>query len=245
MEKLTLKDFFTARNIVRTLDEGLYRFRDGIVDLAEAFARNFSQPVFIIDFYRQNLFYISDNLRLLFGQGNTHFDYLSEAERDMHLEIVDKAMGLLYTFPQKERHDWTLSYSFYVQIGEKRRLMRVRASPLYLTPEGKVWLALCSLSLSSRKEAGHPTLRNLHFLDYYKYSFRRQVWLHKEGINLTDIEKEILIMSSQGYIMKEIAGKLGKSVDSIKFYKRQMFFKMGVENITEAVFTAHDNNLLH
>lgn len=250
---LCLKDFFTPRTALTTLDERLYKHKDGIIKLAEAFAKNFNQPVFIVDFYKQNMLFLSGYSQQVFGvtfeekvleRDCPHFEYLSEEEEQMHLEITDKALELLYSFPPEERRDWSLSYNFYIRNGEKRRLLHCKVSPLYMTPEGKVWLALCSLSLSSRKEAGHPTLRHLHHLDYYKYSLKKHIWHYKEGISLTETEREILILSSQGYIMKEIADKLDKSIDSIKFYKRKLFFKMGVENITEAVFTAQNDNLL-
>ena len=104
---------------------------------------------------------------------------------------------------------------------------------------------MCSFSLSSRKEPWNPTLRHFQHLDYYYYSLKKRRWYYKEGQDLTDIEKEILILSSQGYIMKEIAEKLGKSESAVKFYKRQLFDKMGAKNITEAVFTALNDNLLH
>ena len=45
--------------------------------------------------------------------------------------------------------------------------------------------------------------------------------------------------------MKEIAGKLNKSEDSIKNYKRVLFAKLGVKSITEAVFEAINLNLLN
>lgn len=249
-----LKIIFNQRNQITSLDESLYRDPSGVIKLAETFARSFYQPVILLDFYKQKLLFVSENVKQLFGlvleQENMDgdwlfFDILPDKEYDMHLEIVDKTFELLYSFPQEERLEWSLSYSFYIEKDEKQRLLHQKITPLYLTPEGKVWLAMCTFSLSSRKEAGHPILRHFQHLDYYHYSLKKHKWYYKEGLELTDIEKEILILSSQGYIMKEIADKLGKSDSAIKFYKRQLFAKMGVRNITEAIFTALNDRLLH
>ena len=58
------------------------------------------------------------------------------------------------------------------------------------------------------------------------------------------MEHDILMLSSQGYTIKEIASMLCKSEDSIKSYKRVLFAKLGVKSITEAVFAAINYDLL-
>ena len=48
-------------------------------------------------------------------------------------------------------------------------------------------------------------------------------------------EKQVLTLSSQGYTMNEIADKMCRSVDSVKFYRRNLFERLEVKNITEAL----------
>ena len=57
-------------------------------------------------------------------------------------------------------------------------------------------------------------------------------------IKLKYEERQVLILSSQGLTMNEIADKMCKSVDSIKFYRRNIFEKVGTKNITEALMFA-------
>lgn len=57
----------------------------------------------------------------------------------------------------------------------------------------------------------------------------------KKGIELKAEEIEVLQLSVTGFTMGEIAERMCKSVDTIKFYKRSAFKKLGVENITEAI----------
>ena len=248
------KTLLARHNRITALDESLYKEKSGVIELAESFARSFYQPVIIVDLYKQDLLFASENVKQMFGlvleqetwdNDLMSFDFLPDGEHEMHLEIIVKSLELLYSFPMEERLEWSLSYSFYIENGERKRLLHQKITPLNLTPEGNVWLVMCTFSLSSRKEAGHPTLRHFQHLDYFKYSLKKHRWYHKEGLELTDMEREILILSAQGYIMKEMADKLGKSENAIKFYKRQLFAKMGVKNITEAIFTALNDNLLH
>ena len=66
----------------------------------------------------------------------------------------------------------------------------------------------------------------------------------KEGITLSDTERDILIFSAQGYTMNDIADKLCKSIDTIKACKRALFSKMGVRNIVGALSYAINYRLL-
>lgn len=250
---ISLKDFFTPRNTVDALDERLYVNQPALIRIAEAFARSLYQPVIVIDLYKRNLLYMSGNFQYMFGilpdkdpmdNDRLFFDFVPEEEQQMLLEVMDRAFELLYSLPVDERLEWSLSYYLTIDSGEKRRLVHQTVTSMYLSPQGKVWLAMCTFSLSSRKDPGHPSLRHYRHPDYFIYSFKKHVWFYKEGVVLSDVERDILILSSQGYIMKEIAVKIGKSEDTVKFYKRQLFAKLGVKNNTEAVFAAINDNLL-
>ena len=73
---------------------------------------------------------------------------------------------------------------------------------------------------------------------FFEYSTDRHKWERKEGITLSEAEREVLRLSAQGYTMNEIADRVCKSVDTIKACKRSLFAKLGVKNIAEALFHA-------
>lgn len=251
--ELTLQDFFNANPITEDLGELGGESQSIYVDTAKAFARNFYQPIYLVDFYTRKVIYISGNMRYLceglangaHGESNAiYYDSIPEEERDMLKEIAVKTFDQLYSIPAEERKDWNLSFSVHLQRHNRKRLLLHRAAPLKLTPEGKVWLVMCTFSLTSEKKAGSPILRCYGHRDYFFYSLERHVWYYREGFSLTDMERDVLLYSSQGYTMKEIASRICKSEDSVKSYKRQLFAKLGVKNITEAVCSAVNNNLL-
>ena len=66
----------------------------------------------------------------------------------------------------------------------------------------------------------------------------------KEGITLSETEREVLRLSAQGYTMNDIADRMCKSVDTIKACKRSLFAKSGVKNIAEALFHAANYQLI-
>ena len=52
---------------------------------------------------------------------------------------------------------------------------------------------------------------------------------------LKDMEKDVLKLSAMGYTMNEIAGEVNRSFDTVKSYRKSLFEKLGVNNITEAI----------
>lgn len=65
--------------------------------------------------------------------------------------------------------------------------------------------------------------------------FRQKSKLVDEGVRLSAREEELLAFLSKGYSNKEIADKLGLSVDTISTYLKNIYKKMHVHSRTEAV----------
>jgi len=54
----------------------------------------------------------------------------------------------------------------------------------------------------------------------------------------------ILLLSTQGYSMDEIAERICISLDTVKFHKKNIFEKLQVKNIVEAIIFAANYKLL-
>jgi len=112
-----------------------------------------------------------------------------------------------------------------------------------LTDEGKIWIGLCIVSLSSYKTVGHVEFHRNGLGCYWTYSFEEHRWKKCDGTSLKEEELEVLRLSAAGLTMAEIADRMCRSLDSIKFYKRHAFDKLGAANITEAISRAALNKL--
>ena len=66
-------------------------------------------------------------------------------------------------------------------------------------------------------------------------SFRRKGKPSDEGVRLSAREEEVLVLLSRGFSNKEIAEKLGLSIETISTYLKQIYKKMHVRSRTEAV----------
>lgn len=162
----------------------------------------------------------------------------------MLAEINKSGFNFYETLPIKERTSYTISYNFHIGSGKRFMLINHKLTPVLLTKSGKIWLAACVVSLSSHNTPGHIKISQKGQTKYWKYNLEKHRWIENEGIVLNDKEKEILLLSAQGYTMNEIANKLFLAVDTIKFYKRRLFEKLDVKNITEALSLATNQKLL-
>lgn len=246
-------DFFIVSNSVYNITDEEYEKINLLVNAAKAFARSTHQCVYVIDYFKQNFLYVSGNLAYWCGQASDkieefgyrfYLDYVPEKEQQMLLEINKKGFDLFNEIPFSERLEYTISYDFHIIHGRKSRLVNHHLTPMVLTKDGRIWLALCTIAMSARNTPGHIVIKKSGSKSYYEYSLDKHKWVKKDGIILSETEHDVLTLSAQGYTMNEIADKLYKSVDTIKACKRALFSKLGVKNIAEALSYATNYKLL-
>ena len=223
-----IDDFFMYENRVEGITDADYQRAQPYVEAAQAFAQTTYQSIYIIDYFRKNFLYVSDNPLFLCGHTadevrqmgyGYYLSHVPEDEVPMLTELNRSGFRAFYDEPVENRRQCMMSYDFHITHGDRLLLVNHKITPLAMTPEGRVWLALCTVSLSPHKEAGHI-------------------------ITLKPEEKQILTLSAQGYTMKEIAEKMLRSFDTVKFYRRQIFEKLDVQNITEALALATSYGLV-
>ena len=80
--------------------------------------------------------------------------------------------------------------------------------------------------------------------EFFEYNISSRHWNRRQMPTLSDGEKSVLTLSIQGYTMSEIADKICLSPDTIKKYRKRIFEKLDVRNISEAIVAATNNKLL-
>lgn len=251
--KHNIRDFFLPTNTIDEIATEDYHRVDLLVNAAKAFARSTYQCVYIIDYFKQEFAYVSENLALLCGQPvdkilefgyNLYLEHTPDKEVEMLLEINKKGFELFSSFPAEERLDYSIQYDFHLLNDKRPYLVHHTLTPLALTQTGKIWLALCTVSMSSRSTPGHIIMKKENSKEYHEYDLTRHKWILKEERSLSNLERDVLWLSTQGYTMNDIASKLFKSVDTIKSCKRSLFARLGAKNIAEALYHAVNYKLL-
>ena len=60
--------------------------------------------------------------------------------------------------PLQDRKNYSISYDFNLQTGKDKILINHKLTPIFITSEGKIWKALCVVSLSSNVASGNILL---------------------------------------------------------------------------------------
>ena len=249
----TPSEFFIPDNEVMLPEELDYSRVDEYIRSAEAFSRSSYQSVYIIDYFRQNFLYVSPNPMFLCGLSpervkelgyRFYLEFVPEEEQPMLLMLNKAGFGFYNDIPVHERKDWYISYDFHILNEGKKILINHKMTPLALTSDGRIWLSLCIVSASTHTEAGHIEMHHVGSSEYFEYNETTHRWIKKRMPTLTDGEKSVLTLSIQGYTMSEIADKICLSPDTIKKYRKHIFEKLEVRNISDAIVAATNNKLL-
>ena len=113
-----------------------------------------------------------------------------------------------------------------------------------MTDSGKIWKAICMVSLSAERQAGNIKIYKKGNNRIFKYNIDGDFWKADEKIKLSSREIEILQLSTRGFTINEIAESIYVSPDTVKFHRRKLFDKLDVTNISEAIMYATNNKLI-
>lgn len=245
--------FFFSENTIkeRPIDESLSF--NNYLEVTDAFSRAIYMSVYIIDYQKGNFEYVSENP--LFLCGNTpeevkemgydfYYKYVQKSDADLLSKINQLGFEFYEKIPVNERKYYTLSYDIHLLNKNKAILVNQKLTPLFLTEEGKIWKAMGVVSLSTNTNSGNITISKQGTNEFWLYDTKDEVWRNEKKIKLTEREMDVLRYYAQGYTINKIAEKIFVSPDTIKFYRRKLFEKMQVNNISEALAFVTNNKLL-
>ena len=100
------------------------------------------------------------------------------------------------------------------------------------------------VSLSNAQSSGNVVISKDKSDDLWTYDINADKWIIGKKKKLSQREYEILSLSASGLKITEIADKIFVTADTVKFHRKKMFEKIGVNNIAEALAYAKNNKLL-
>lgn len=249
-----INSFFSLRNTVSKLTDSDTGQTANYLWAIEAFARTTNKSIYVIDYEKKGFEYVSDNPLFLCGHTSEevtqmgyefYFKHVPEKDLELLLKINTVGFDFYEKIPLEERKEYTISYDFHLQTEEgKKILINQKLTPMFLTEKGKIWKAICIISLSTQQNSGNITIYKNGGNESVKYDLNADHWITVEKIELSDREKEILQYSIRGYAINEIAENIFVSPETVKFHRKKLFVKFDVANISEAISFATANKLI-
>ena len=147
------------------IDDEQYTGLQPYIDSAKALARITYKSLYIIDYYRMNFLYVSDNPLFLCGESvetvqeegyDFYYNHVPEDDLEFLTQVNRAGFEFFKGITVSERSYYTISFNFHLKKHEtkERVLINHQITPLKLDSMGNVWLAFCLVSLAPSQESG-------------------------------------------------------------------------------------------
>ena len=149
-------DFFTSSNAVSPVPDSEYARVEPYVEMLECMSRLTYQSIYVIDYWKKNFLYVSDNPLFLCGRTRDevlakgydfYFEVCEQSELAALVEINEAAFRFYNRLPVADRTAYSISYNFHIRdsVSGKSRLIHP-ARPT----------ASRTISISATASAGSP-----------------------------------------------------------------------------------------
>ncbi|MBN9284831.1 MULTISPECIES: LuxR C-terminal-related transcriptional regulator [Flavobacterium] len=249
------KILFSDKNHISSIAKEESFQLENYLEVVRSFSRLTYESIYVIDYKDMVFEFVSDNPLFLCGhtpaevQESGYDFYLKNVHPDdLELLTVINTEGFNFfdKLPNNEdRKSYTITYDFRL-INEKGKPMLIshKLTPVFLTNEGKIWKAICVVSLSNNQKSGNIIISKQGSGSIWKLDTGSREWLVEQKQKLSPKEIEILRLYTQGYSINQIAEMTFVTSDTVKYHRRKIFENFGVSNITEALFYAINNKLI-
>lgn len=242
------KDFFKDYNAVDSSYELSPEFIDGAISMADSMACASSLGAYVFDYSKRAVVYVSPNIAswcnlqqsdIMANGCDAYLKYINEKDLLMLQDINQAAFKFFKKLPDEESINYVVSYDFrYGQLMVNQHYRPV------VVKDGNVMMAVCVVSLSSSKESGNIVMNSPKSKYAYEYSTELKKWIKKKKTHLTDKERGIIRLSIQGLNTEQIAEATHTKATTIKTQKKNLFQKLNVHSMPEAIRQAMNNGLL-
>ena len=199
-------------------DQELMRVRQE----ADAFARLNYCNVYVLDLFREQFVYVRNELKWMrellpeagAESGGDYFERCFSPSDAWKMQAAARAAGRwAMRFPADERSEFILMFPLRVNrlSGHGHEVTYHKVTPLRITASGKVWLALCADFIAARHTSEVVLRKGARF------------W------------SEMLVLSAAGMDIDGIARALCTTQAKVKRIRHNVYRKLHVDNITEAI----------
>ncbi|WP_300664907.1 helix-turn-helix transcriptional regulator [Fluviicola sp.] len=253
MKKNLHSSLLTKNNIGNVSEEDHFQ-RKKYLEAVKSFARLTYESIYVIDYSDMSFEYVSENPLFLCGHSpeevlemGYEFYFRNVPEKDLELlaQINDAGFDFFQKLLFEEKKLYSITYDFHLINKDGRKvLINHKLTPLFLTNEGKMWKSMCIVSISNQKQAGNISIQKQGSDEIWFLDPENNNWIKSEKPKLTKRETEILRLHAQGLTINQIAERIFVAPDTVKYYRRRIFERLGVSNMVEALSYAVNSKII-
>lgn len=243
-----------TRNKVESVTEEEKLQENNYLEAVKAFARLTYESVYIIDYTDMSFEYVSENPLFLCGftpaevlEMGYDFYFKNVPEDDLKLLTRINEAGFDFYEKQagKNKKLYSITYDFHlINRDGKQVLINHKLTPLFLTNEQKMWKSMCVVSISNNQNAGNIYIHKQGSDEIWQLNTSNNTWQKLQKPKLNQRETEVLRLHAQGLTINQIAERLFVVPDTVKYYRRQIFERLEVKNMTEALSVAVNRRII-
>ncbi len=241
-------DFISPLNTIKGVTDEDYKREQTRLELVlDVLSRVSACGYYVVDYYQHKFLYVSDNIEYWCGHTTDevkelgyelYTQFVPQEDLAILKQINEAGFEKFATLPEEERCKYSISYDFRFVINGRRKMVNKQLTPFALK-DGKIWLALCILTMSSCKKCGQEIILKKHKSStYFQLHLETRKWSRKTAPLLSDDEKDILRLAAQGLSYKEMADMFLRSPHTIKLYRKNLLEKIDASNFNEAIIRA-------
>ena len=209
---------------------------------------------YIIDHYRKNFFYVSNDSIFLCGYSREEvlemgYDFyeriLSPEDLKKLIEINKARVQFFNSLDKSLRSSSYSSYDLVLCRKDGRAIcVNHKIKPYLLTFDQNAWLSICCMKYSVNNKSGNVFYNVKKNNQRFSYSFKTKEWVKLPPIILSPNEKVVAIEVDRGTPDKLLSDILNVSKDTITYYKKQILKKTGTTTIKKAIDILTSNGII-
>lgn len=209
--------------------------------------------IFTVDVFKERYDFASDNFSTIFGynpawiktirkQGDMLDERIHPDDRGQLIECQIEHGQFIYSLPQEERNDYQQIFQSRI-MNAKGQYVNVisRHQVLEKDKSGKAWIIMGMMDISPDQTSAERIKRTV--INRKTGTILAPALIPAEK-QLTNREKEILLLIRQGFLSKEIADKLSLSIYTVSNHRKNILEKLNVDNVIEAINMARDYGII-
>lgn len=212
-----------------------------IIKTARAFARSQHQYVIITRQNTRDIIFASGNFEFLCGMSaddicnnRENFYKKSIIREDLEFlkEIQERCEGFVHNMPHDSGMDCALHCDLHIKGKRGTRLIHAIFTRIDWDDTKTSRYTLCSFNISSGKAFGRTIIKTGTNVIY---EYKQGKWKEERLYALKSTERDMLLLTTQGLTVSQIATALCKSEEAIKSCRKLLYKRLGVKNTAEAM----------